>query len=740
MSKNIILNKLNHSNYFKKNYNHTNDKLIYDNPVFSPILEESGDLTNINKNKNLNIASITNNVSSNNIYLNNSFFERNNYHGINSGENKTINKYHPSLNLACLPTVFEIPNENNNKKIDYSININKNYKNYEDSNINLKFSGLNLKPIINNDKFKFNNSETNNNENKPTNNSHIINVLPPIINHSFYKKQSKNNSKEHNNEIKEKMKKVKLMRNIPYNKTLLSLNYFKINNYELIQDEDSNYNINLNEGLISFFNKDKKSINNITQNNKFDNNIKSFKISSKSPESFNKTVEKYHNLVNNKKNETNYIVNDKEYIHRNSINNINLMKKSISTKKINNKLNIYKPNKNEFMSINKSKTKVLHIPSLKIYNRYDIKIKDFNENYINNWKKLQKKVNIKYIFENEKINCYHIIVEKNKNGSLLNILKNFGSLNENILKKLINQIINIIIDYNKVFKNRYNNPEEMIYNYIGIDNLWINEQFDIVLFPSKLKKKIEENKNINEFLTEFFDINNKNNHIDQTNYNDNQLKIDLMNFGMTLININIFSLGLTINDLFELAKQKNEEEKKIENKNINHYYHNYCCLFHYFFKNIKIFSDLYDTLKSMNEYTENYFNFLHEITSFLNNDKKDIIGIIKENEYIKDNKNDITLFLKYSNLIELVETGKKYNLSNEYYGSISDVENFDNILQKIKNKINFCKPYIEYHHINDLNSFILFNNINLNEIASELFITYDDLTKKLIPIYKEIFD
>ena len=719
MSKKINLNKINLKN----------NKLFPGNNIFSPILEESVDsIKNFKNNENLNISSIPN--SSNiNIYTNNCSFDKINLYGIgSSGQDKTINKFHPILNLSNLPTVFEKPLKSNNKKKEYN----------EDTNVNTKImrgSRLNLKPIINNDKFKFNNINNNNsilNENSQINNNYL-NILPPINNHTYYK--NKNNSKEKEKGIDiDRMKQFKLARNKPQNRTLLSLNNYKFNNEIGFNDKESpNYNLNVNEELMPFINKyNNKYKNTLDKNYNTGINI----TTSKSPESFSRTINKNHYFIKNQKSDDNlttFEIDKKLYNDEKNLSNY-LMKKSESKKKLVVNTDTLASNKNEFISINKLKTKVMHIPSLKIYSRYDIKKEDYSkyENYLKIWNKIQKKVNISYIFENERMNCFHIIVERAKNGNIGNCLKMLGGLNSNILKKIINQIILIIIDYNKIFTDKYNNNEEMIYNYIDNDNLCINQQYDIVLYPSKLKKNnISNNKKVKDFMIKIFNLNNKDNNMDNINYNNIQLNIDLMNLGINLININIFSLGLTVNDLFEFTDQKIDE--------IN--FQNYCCLFHYFYNNIKIISNIYRTLKELGELNEDYISFLHIITSFSNNDKNNAIEQVKEIDFVKEKKDENNLLLSNSTPIleELIKTGKMYNLSYEYYGRNSEAENFDIICQKIKKKINVCKNYFEFHHIKNINSFISSIKIEFDELSHELFIPVDELNQKLIPNYEEFF-
>ena len=640
-----------------------------------------------------------------------------------------MNKFHPILNLSSLPTVFEKPLNSKNKKIEYN----------ENTNVNTKImrgSRLNLKPIIYNDKFKFNNMNNNNsnlNENSQINSNYNLNILPPINNHTYYKNNNYSKEKEKGRDI-DRINQFKLARNMPQNRTLLSLNNYKFNNEIGVEDKEvSNYNLNINEELMPFINK---------YNNQFKNTLdKNYNTgmnltSSKSPSLSSKTINKNHYFIKNQKSDDNlttFEIEKKLYTDEKDSNNY-LLKKSESKKKIGVKNDSLISNKNEFISINKLKTKVIHIPSLKVYSRYDIKMEDYSkyEKYLKNWKKIKKKVNISYIFQNERMNYYHIIVERTKNGHIGNCLKIFGGLNSNILKKIINQIILIIIDYNKVFTDRYNNNEEMIYNYIDIDNLFINQQYDIILYPSKLKKiNINNNQKINDFMIKIFNLSNKDNNMDNTNYNNIQLNIDLMNLGINLININIFSLGLTVNDLFEFTEQKIDE--------IN--YQNYCCLFHYFCNNIEIISNLYKSLKELGELNEDYINFLHIITSFSNNGKNNVIEQIKEIDFIKENKDENISLLQNSssNLEELIKTGKIYNLSYEYYGRNSEAENFDIICQKIQKKINICKNFFEFHHINNINSFISFNNIEFDELSHELFITIDEINQKLIPNYEEFF-
>ena len=77
---------------------------------------------------------------------------------------------------------------------------------------------------------------------------------------------------------------------------------------------------------------------------------------------------------------------NKNYVDKNIIilNNKELNNKYKKNSFINN--NLYNLNTDEYFPINKSKTRVIHIPTLKIYNKFDIPMKNFifYENYIKN--------------------------------------------------------------------------------------------------------------------------------------------------------------------------------------------------------------------------------------------------------------------------------------------------------------------------------------------------------------------
>ena len=139
----------NYNNKYDKYLYQINTKNIQRKPIFAPILEEPGDI--FNNLQDLNTSSIPMGNANNN-----SSFE-NSVNGIHFIDYHTMNKFRPSLNLSCLPPVFEIPkhqipnknNLNNMLNITNNQSINNNSI-YNENNKIMRGSRLNLKPIINN--------------------------------------------------------------------------------------------------------------------------------------------------------------------------------------------------------------------------------------------------------------------------------------------------------------------------------------------------------------------------------------------------------------------------------------------------------------------------------------------------------------------------------------------------------------------------------------------------------------
>ena len=714
-----------------------NAKIIQRKPIFAPILEEPGDIHN--NLQNLNTSSIP--MGNNN---NNSSFE-NSMNGIHLIDYHTMNKFRPSLNLSGLPPVFEIPkhqiqNKNNiNSMLNITNNQSINNSIYNDNNLNIKLmrgSRLNLKPIMNNSNMNQFNNTAGGNNNLNNNKSNFIS-LPPINNNTNYNKlkdikndnqnnykynnninyinNTKNNNalniRNYQNRKKQYLKPIQMQKSLPYKNNIGSYN----NIHEVRRTLDENRDIN---------NKNNLNLNKNGNQGKYYYNLN------------NKNIIKNEKLkeeraLRNKEMSNISLSQNKNYVDRNIVI-LNNKDSKINNNKTNINIynNIYNSNIDEFISINKNKTRVIHITNLKIYDKFDIPGKKyiFFENYIKNWiKMMHGTIQIKNIIENNNINYYHIIIERTKNGSLGNLMRTIGSLNEYIIMFISKQLIPLIKLYNSNFDYRFTELNEQLYNYIDIDNIWFNSQYNILIYPGKLNKFHKNTKNINEFLTKLYNLNNNQNNKIIKDINDEtlkiQLNIDLMNYGITLININIFILNITVNDLFELINKNENTDNKKE-----------CCLFHYFYNNIKIFSNFYDSLKQNNELSENYFDFLHILTSFN----------ITDNNYEKISNhpfiNNSLIINEYSNINELIKIGKIYDFSNEYYTSNSNIISYDLICNNIKKKLGNFLNYYEYYNIYDIKTLFNVNDIEFEELCKELRVNNEELHDKLLVNYENLFE
>jgi hypothetical protein len=427
---------------------------------------------------------------------------------------------------------------------------------------------------------------------------------------------------------------------------------------------------------------------------------------------------KEERVLRNKEMSNISINQNKNYVEKNIV----ILNNETSINYLNN--NIIDKNINEFVSINKNGTRVIYIPTLKIYNKFDIPLKSYNfyQNYIDNWKKMLKgNIKIKNIVEDNKLNVYYIIIERAKNCSLGNLIRSIGSINENIILYISKQIIPLIKLYNSIFDYRINEINEQLYNFIDMDYIWFNKQYNIALYPGKLDYIQKDTNNIKKYLLKIYNLNENQAKENNDESKNIQLNIDLMNYGITLININIYILGLTVNDLFELINDKQEHNK------------NDCCLFHYFYKNIKLFSNFYDCLKQNNELKENYYDFLHNLTSFN----------INENHYEKVSMHS---FIQNSsvtnenlNINDLISLGKMYDFSNEFFTSNSNIISLDLIGKHIKNVLPNLKDYYIYYNIYDVKTLCKMNYVDLDELCRELRVNSEELNNKLLEVYEDFF-
>ena len=434
-----------------------------------------------------------------------------------------------------------------------------------------------------------------------------------------------------------------------------------------------------------------------TQISKLEKNLRDLKMNSISINQNKNMIDKNIVILKNK------LTNDNLNIDKNYKSSVYANKTTyLANKK--NYLNSIK----EFIPINKNKNLMLHLPTLKLYYCFNISYKNFEkvEEYIIQWKKIDHiSIEIMCIFDNETDEYYQIMVEKNKNGNLNNLIKSMGNINEYILKNMTKQLIPIIQIYNKKIKIR-NLP---YYNIIDVNNIYFDHRYNIKIFPGCLYLNNEDDSIIYDL---FEKINLKK---DDSNY---QLIIDLYNLGITLLNCNLKILNCSIKDC--LIMNNNNSLKHNENC---------CCLFHCISNHNDIFSDLFKNL----QFSDNYFDFIHQITLF-NKDNFNLDLIINHSWLITNTNNNIN---PKNNIDELIKLGKLYDFENEYYTSNSNIENYDLLCSTISKKLNDCEEYFNYFSIKNAN--MIFATVDTENLSKELKVYEDDIENKLYNIYETYF-
>ena len=475
----------------------------------------------------------------------------------------------------------------------------------------------------------------------------------------------------------------------------------------------------------------------ISRNNINENPSEEIENKNKSLEKFAKTSENYYQMmqnqigksqftkyekrddekiINNKSiNQNKHIINKNIFVMKNNQNNNNeIINNNILTNKtvyINQKKN-YIYSIKEFIPINKNKNLMLYIPNLKIYHCIIIPYDNFEkvEEYILEWKKISNfSIEILRIFDNNEEENYKIIIEKNKNGNLKNLLTTTGNISEYILQKITKQLVSIIQMYNKIIKNR----NDIFYNIINENNICFDHRYNIKLFPGYLYIHSNQYNNENYIFTSFF---NELNIKEKKNF---QLIIDIFNLGFTILNCNLKILNSNIKDCLNL--NNNNEHKHNEKC---------CCLFHCIKNNNEIFSCLFENIN----FSENYFDFLHLITSFdINN--FNIENIINHSWLNIDINNNIN---SKNDINELINLGQLYDFDNEYYTSISNIENFDLLCYYISKKLSDCDEYFSFFSIKNAN--MIFATLDQENLSKELKVYEEDIENKLFKIYNAHFN
>ena len=559
-----------------------------------------------------------------------------------------------NLNTSSLPPVFQIPQ-----------------KMPRNDNINLSIhSKVNLKPIKNN---------KSNNIIPVTymNNSSYDNPVFKIRGKPLLKPINMNETRK------------KISRN--HNISDVNFNYSEINKNKSPEkfSKTSQYYFQMMQNMQNQMGK--------TQISKLEKNLRDLKMNSISINQNKNMIDKNIVILKNK------LTNDNLNIDKNYKSSVYANKTTyLANKK--NYLNSIK----EFIPINKNKNLMLHLPTLKLYYCFNISYKNFEkvEEYIIQWKKIDHiSIEIMCIFDNETDEYYQIMVEKNKNGNLNNLIKSMGNINEYILKNMTKQLIPIIQIYNKKIKIR-NLP---YYNIIDVNNIYFDHRYNIKIFPGCLYLNNEDDSNIYDL---FEKINLKK---DNSNY---QLIIDLYNLGITLLNCNLKILNCSIKDCLIM-----------NNNNSLQHNENCCCLFHCISNHNDIFSDLFKNL----QFSDNYFDFIHQITLF-NKDNFNLDLIINHSWLITNTNNNIN---PKNNIDELIKLGKLYDFENEYYTSNSNIENYDLLCSSISKKLNDCEEYFNYFSIKNAN--MIFATVDTENLSKELKVYEDDIENKLYNIYETYF-
>jgi len=545
-----------------------------------------------------------------------------------------------------------------------------------------------------------------------------INKLPPVfeipenkISQKINLKPIKNNYYNYNNNNNENNNNF----NNYYNYNNLNNN----NNYDNNNENNDNNN-NIRIGGKPILKPIKMKIPFFKGNKIKHNDINIIKTNNgKSIEKFSRTTDYYYNITNNKNEiSKNNIVNKNIFINSNYNNTFNKISDKI--KNIFNIDHLY--NSNLFLSINKSHSRFLFLPSLLICYSHII---SFNNNNIEKifdfltlWKQLPNNFfkEIMTILENNEKKYYNIIINKNYNGTLMNLLKTTGSItNEFVLRNLVREIIIIIKEFNNFVKKRNLNK---FYNIVNLNNIVFDNNNQIKLFPGLI---YDFNNNDNNEIIEKI--------IKEINYNLDEeseefyLNLDYFNLGISLLNILLFCLDLNI-------------EKDFLNKDFNlNDIKNNCCLYHYL---NKINSNFLKNLINKFSFSIDFENFLHLITNFKNkNDdfNENIENILENNWFSIIINNNIN---SKNNLTELIKIGKNYNFENEYFTGINEIENFDLLCFKINSNLKYCYDYFDYNNIKSAN--FIFAHCNIDDLSKELRVNKNDIESTIYSIYINYFN
>ena len=425
----------------------------------------------------------------------------------------------------------------------------------------------------------------------------------------------------------------------------------------------------------------------------------------KSNEKFSKTSAFYFNMIKKmqsdiNKNEINKLekyLRDKEMANITLISNKSFIDKNITKKKVASTVsstvlsnNKFYHSKSEFLFIEKTNTKCLHLPSLKIYLvvHIDYDKLDKVQDYISSWKRLgPSALDILCMIDNGK--DYELYIEKGKGGSLGQVLRSVGSASEDSLRSISKQVVYLIEYFSNKMSCEYNTQ-----NAFDMESIWFDSRNNNVkLYPIEL---------IDDTRERIFDIKWKSRKREIAFY-----------YGVTMLNAILAMLG---------RKAESFLDKRITNDVIT----GECCLLHYIVKR----NELLGSIINEKNYSKEFLNFLHEITKF-DFDSEIEMSTLQNHQWLMS-----TAFTNKTSLGELITLSKEYNFLNEFYPSNNTIINFDLLCEKITTQLPLCDDYFNYYNIDDAD---LISQIDTIELSKEFRVDNETFTKRLNNIYNNYF-
>ena len=492
----------------------------------------------------------------------------------------------------------------------------------------------------------------------------------------------------------------------------------KMNMYEL----DGENNI-LSKTSGNFYWKYSKSLNNIINNKDM----------------------KYYNIRNlkNEIEDVNDKINDLYFSKNMNFKKVNEIKSKLKSKeKYKNQYhNIYIYNKNK----ERNKSNKNYFNHNYLYNNEVIdNIEDYNINYLNNKKNIEKEYNNKYTYNKNGNNRYsgansYININKNKNFFSESLNKGNDYIKKNI--KDNSALFNNIKMYNNSFKNKNVNNENKIYqkgnknidnnNGINFNNINIGILNNNFIFDKNNKtysayinkNKTKPNKVNNVDILEIDDINEEN--ILKNNKSNYKKEDSKKKFIIETENVqNLYSKN-------NMSKKVNKKYNNINNKqnNINN---------NYFYNSNK--KNIYDekSSKYKTSLSENLYKINNQYPQKrIKSKNNNLKNSLEDENYLKNTRKNISIKNPYN----IMNNGNQeiLNINSEFFISNDNLNNFkeEMSLSNKKNDIDYYKkgfstPIVKSSKkIFNLSNFEKINNNDSNSNNNaQLFISKNNYIKE----------